>query len=294
MLTYDPGILASLANQEDAAAKRFNDAINSWPSLSQAYVALSIILTKGGKFKEAKALLEKGLTAGADGPELRDRLARIFMDLDRPQEALAQITAIERQKPAFDGLPELRLTAQNIANVERPVGSGQPPILFVGILVKSGDVDLVRFVVRRWHPDLNQIPPGSVVPPLVTASLKGYLDIVKLLLDSGATVDGRDPKHGLTALIAAAVGGREDVCRELVRRGAALELQDSFGFSAFTFAAEGGHTEIARLLLDHGAKVSAKSKEGLNALDYARKYGHREIVEMIGKAQACPSGKCAP
>jgi ankyrin repeat protein len=191
-------------------------------------------------------------------------------------------------------LVDLRRAAQNMVIVDDAIGAGQPPALFLGIFVKSGDGNLVRFVVRRWHPDLNEVPPGTAVVPLSTAASLGHLAIINLLLDSGASIDGRDPTYGLTALMTAAAAGHEEICRELVRREASLEFHDSVGYTALMFAAEGGYTEIVRFFLEHGAAVSTKSKEGFTALDYAIKHGHSGIAEMITKAANCHAVKCTP
>lgn len=294
LLAHDLGAVAYNQAQFDDAAGWFERAIKAVPTSSQSYVELSNILTRRERFEAARALLEAGISAGADSPELRDRLARVYLDLDRPKDARAQIAEIERQKPNLDGLADLRRAAQNMVIVEDAIAAGSTPAEFLGIFVKSGEGNLVRFVVKRWNPNLNEVPPGAAVVPLSTAASLGHLAIVNFLLESGASVDGRDRTYGLTALMTAAAAGREEICRELVRRGASLEFQDSLGFTPLMFAAEGGYTELVRFFLEHGAAVSTKSKEGFTALDYATKYGHSGIAEMITKAANCCTVKCTP
>ena len=54
-------------------------------------------------------------------------------------------------------------------------------------------------------------------PPLHTASLKGHLEIVKLLLQAGAGVDVGDGRYNNTPLHSACKGGQKAVTVYLIR-----------------------------------------------------------------------------
>lgn len=84
-------------------------------------------------------------------------------------------------------------------------------------------------------------------PALVTAAEGGHLEIVRLLLDSGAEVDRESKaREGERALMVAAFEGYIEVVRLLLERGADPEKTDSFGQSPEDEA--DGHAEIQELL----------------------------------------------
>ena len=82
--------------------------------------------------------------------------------------------------------------------------------------VKSGDLAKVKELLAE---SANPNSKTGGVTPLVWASYKGQLGIVKLLLDSGANINAQD-KDGDTALIAAVFGGKPHVVKYLVAKGA--------------------------------------------------------------------------
>ena len=66
---------------------------------------------------------------------------------------------------------------------------------------------------------------------------------------------------GNTALTYAACGGFVDVCRVLLDSGAHLESHNENGHTPLMEAASGGHVEVAKLLLDSGAGINTSSHE---------------------------------
>ena len=67
------------------------------------------------------------------------------------------------------------------------------------------------------------------------------------LLDAGQYVNERDA-HGWTGLHLACAEGHTDVVRELVRAGAALDLQNAAGRTALELAQTGRHHKTAAVL----------------------------------------------
>ncbi|KAI9316957.1 ankyrin repeat-containing domain protein [Zopfochytrium polystomum] len=107
------------------------------------------------------------------------------------------------------------------------------------------DDEPVIDAVRRELPSL---------APLTVACSYGHLDIVKLLVKHGASLDTRDCM-GRNPLYCAALRGRIDLIDYLVMKGAdvnatSMVTRDSTPFFA---ACQNGHTDAAKVLLDHGA-----------------------------------------
>jgi ankyrin repeat protein len=90
------------------------------------------------------------------------------------------------------------------------------------------------------------------------ATFLGYVDIVRVLLDYGADVNGRD-NHSRTPLMWAALKGHGDIARILIKAGADLFATDKFGYSAWQLASEGKQTKILQILTEAGVNKENKS-----------------------------------
>jgi Ankyrin repeats (3 copies)/Domain of unknown function (DUF6985) len=101
---------------------------------------------------------------------------------------------------------------------------------------------------------------------LIEAARSAHIKMVKMLLQSGASVDTRS-----RALIASASGGthagrgyaygHREVCQALLQSGANVRARDGQGMTALIQAARAGEIKIMRLLLEAGADVNARDDE---------------------------------
>jgi len=98
--------------------------------------------------------------------------------------------------------------------------------------VKNGPLELGRFT------------------PLLTALPYGPPEMVKLLMDAGASVNARDTR-GMTPLMLAIATDRPD-------------------------------PQIIRLLMERGADASLRSKRGETAIDWANKFRNPQVFEALG------------
>ena len=112
----------------------------------------------------------------------------------------------------------------------------------------------------------------------------GNLDVVKLLLDSGADINAVSKnKLVATPLQGAAVMQRVDLARLLLDRGAKVNSRGEGGASPLHEAAGNGQIELAKLLLEHGADVNAKDDEGKTPLTIAMEYKQPEVADLLRK-----------
>ena len=112
------------------------------------------------------------------------------------------------------------------------------------------------------------------------ASDRGYIGIVRLLLDKGVDVNARG-KEFSNALQAASSSGHAEIVRLLLDKGADVNAQSGKCGNGLQAASDGGHAEIVRLLLDKGADVNVQSQQYGNALQAASDGGHAEIVRLL-------------
>ena len=118
------------------------------------------------------------------------------------------------------------------------------------------------------------------------ATEKGYIEVVKLLLQNGADVNAFNLKSK-TPLHLAAERGFLEVTKLLLQNGADVNAKSSnFANTPLILAAMKGHFEIVKLLLENGANVNQMSyhgSHGSDSLGYAAYYGHLEIVKILLK-----------
>jgi len=118
------------------------------------------------------------------------------------------------------------------------------------------------------------------------AAVYRNLEMVRLLLESGAGVNCRAPETGCTPLYVAAVNGDAKIVGLLLEKGASLESSDTPGMMMNT-AAICGHTSVLKLLLDAGAEVDAFCQTpGDTPLQAAALNGQVAAVEVLIKAGA--------
>lgn len=98
-------------------------------------------------------------------------------------------------------------------------------------------------------------------PPLHMAAEAGLSDIVKILLEAGASINLKDHSN-YTPLMYAAKKGRKDCVEMLIAAKADLHSKDGFfGDTALQLAGHAAHLDCAKLLLDaqNAEKAARKS-----------------------------------
>ena len=118
------------------------------------------------------------------------------------------------------------------------------------------------------------------VTPLILASQKGHLSIVKKLLQRGV-----DPLmtsvSGSNALLQACHFGHTGVVKLLILKGAIIEMANFKNTTPLMRASQEGHTDVVRLLIEEGANVNRRNNEQMSALMLASQRGHADIVQML-------------
>ena len=105
------------------------------------------------------------------------------------------------------------------------------------------------------------------------AAEDGYLDVVKLLLDHDADIHA--PQGDDYALRLAAANGHLDVVKFLLDNGANIHADND---NTLRWAAQNGQLEVVKYLLDRGADIHARFD---NALLWAVQNGHLDVVKLL-------------
>ena len=133
---------------------------------------------------------------------------------------------------------------------------------------------------------------------LHAAAHGGRLRVAKELLKRGAIVDmwqNYDGGAAITPLMVAALKGQHGVVRLLLEHKAIVDLQTADEDTALLYAAGEGHQESVQELLWAGASTELRNQEGSTALEMAEYEGHTATAELLWEhAAKLPAAVAAP
>jgi len=155
----------------------------------------------------------------------------------------------------------------------------------VTAIMNNNEVEAVRLIKETGmtpqdiEVDYSFTKEGS---PLIMASARGQINVVRALLDAGANKDASS-SNGITALHRAK---NAEVVRALLDAGANKDSLTSYGNTPLHNASVRGNVDTARALIDAGANKDAVNGEGKTPLHHASYGGYYEIVRALLDAGA--------
>ena len=188
------------------------------------------------------------------------------------------------EEAVFDSLSTSRLT--HIRRSSQPFHS--LPFSLYGF---SG---VANYVICTHGEDVNAWS-HSHGTPLRTASNKGHIDVVRVLLDHGANVNTLYKNK--TPLISAYDNGHLGMMRLLLEHGADVDARDDFGNLLLKRASIDGQAEVVQLLLQHNADVNSRGYLDWTPLQEASLFGRTKVVQILldhGADVALSSGHYHP
>lgn len=122
----------------------------------------------------------------------------------------------------------------------------------------SGDISAVKALLARGaDPNhryrLLQTDFQPYETPIIAAAENGHLDVVKLLVESGADLETRNTHTSETALFKAVKNRHRKVIEYLLEKGADPMTEESFGKNILMMAIEQDDFELIKLLVRYGA-----------------------------------------
>ena len=141
----------------------------------------------------------------------------------------------------------------------------------------SGNLEIMQMLINAGA-DVNGIDEWGDTP-LMAAAAFGHVEAAKLLISSGANLDAKKPDE-TTALMIAARRGNYEVLKTLITAGADPNIGLGTGDTALSLAAGAGNVVMVKLLLANGASVDRVAIERAKQNHYLTKI---ELLELFGE-----------
>ena len=153
---------------------------------------------------------------------------------------------------------------------------------------RNGQKSIVQIFLKKGGINVNKRDAEGNTP-LYYACLKGFRDIVTILLDNDADVSIANNSSDIP-LHATASSGHKEIIGKLIQYGANLDATDKEGRTPLICLLDNKRTDAALIkkaqVADTEKKDNTRHKEinsttGLKALDYAADRGLREVVTCL-------------
>lgn len=140
---------------------------------------------------------------------------------------------------------------------------------------------------RGVPPDRFMAYDGST--PIVIAARSGHGEVVKLLLERGASREAHTD-DGSPLLIHAVSGSSDAAVQAVLDTGADANEENEDGVTPLILASDKGLLQVVQLLLARKADVSVVAEDWGSALDAAEAGGHTTVAQVLVAAGGKPAG----
>ena len=160
--------------------------------------------------------------------------------------------------------------------VDMTISDGATPLVFAS---RKGSMDIVR-VLHYYGADVDHLDKYGRTP-MYMAVVDGELDTMEALFELGANVDTSDNSGNSPVYMAAAYGYLDKV-RRLHEMGANLDgVGGPHNDTTLIVAAWMGNNLIVEYLVDAGVNRNFVDNVGKSALDYAEERGFANMVDIL-------------
>ena len=209
--------------------------------------------------------------------------------------AVAQNAPTRQEIAIYAGLHEAAAKG-DVAEIEKLIKDGEKPNiqdsksrtpLHVAVYMKQRDA--ARALLKLGaNPNALEIERYDIV---TIAAVANDLEMLKIVLDGGASARNITSRYDGTALIAAAHLGHSESVKLLVASRAPLNHVNNLGWTALMEAIVLGngsknYVEIVKALVDANADVNIADRQGQTPLQHARRRGYTEMARILENAGA--------
>jgi len=175
----------------------------------------------------------------------------------------------------YNNLSILKVLLNDVTLLDKRQRSGLEDAVLIG------NTESVKYLLQKGaNPDEFDERYNSKMTSLHYASLKGFFEIVQLLISNGASVNAID-KYNSTPLYYACQGGEDKIVQYLIEHGAHLHAKAYGEFTPLQSACENGHFNIVQQLIKKGAIWSVLTPDEETTLHLACKSGNLNIVKYL-------------
>jgi ankyrin repeat protein len=150
-------------------------------------------------------------------------------------------------------------------------------LLFINA-ARTGDLETIRQIIAEGIG--LEVKNDQGYTALIIACYNHQLEAARLLMDTGADVNGYDFGQN-TALMGACFKGYHGIAELLIERNADLDFQHGNGGTALMFASIFWRNGIVKLLLDSGADKNILDLRGVFVYDLAAQQGNEKAIELL-------------
>ncbi len=155
----------------------------------------------------------------------------------------------------------------------------------LSLACRQGKLDIVKLLIQSGAKVNHRNKAGNT--PLLESCSQGHVCVARFLLDNGAEIDAPTETTLDSPLTWACTLGNTEVVEELLKKGANVEHRTKDGCTALMFACLAGHVKVAEKLLDSKAEINVESDSNKDSpLTFACWKGHGEVVDLLLKRNA--------
>jgi ankyrin repeat protein len=209
------------------------------------------------------------------GSDLKDMQRNIAILRPESPAAVSILADREEFKGSFSVACTLHVSAMTLEGDTITITPSGSQALVMS--ASKGDAQSIENLVSKGA-DVNA---QDQISPLMAAADSGQVSTVALLLKKGARVNDRAALNGMTALHFAARKGFLEVVELLLKSGADFEITDSDGFTPLWSAAFMNQEKSLDLLLKKGASINHLDKNGNNIIAPAAVNGSNNVIKLL-------------
>lgn len=140
----------------------------------------------------------------------------------------------------------------------------------IQMIEKGSRYEAYLLIDQNLIPDLN-ITDHQGTTPLITSIIKGYTNLIKLLINKGANVNQENHKK-MTPLMYALFLGNFEVCALLIEHGANLNAKDKNENTPLIFAVMTNQLSLVHFFIQKGASIDHINADSRSAFDIATQH----------------------